>query len=256
MSKTHFGFQEIAWSEKTDRIRNLFTGVSSRYDLMNDIMSLGAHRCWKTDAVLALPLKERDVVLDVAGGTGDMSFKILDTYPHLNLSLTVCDLTPDMMQKGRERALNKAYTEEISWVCGDAQALPFADKSVDVYVIAFGLRNVTDIDQTLQEAHRVLKPGGHFACLELSHVDHPMLQKAYDFYSFSLIPWLGEHIARDRSSYQYLVESIRRFPSKENLAVRLRSTGFDAVHYTSYWQGISCLHQATKKQPYFQKDHS
>lgn len=247
MKQTHFGFQTIDSDQKTGRVQRLFEQVSGRYDLMNDLMSLGIHRCWKAHMVKNLPLKAHDVVLDVAGGTGDIAFRLCDAYPHLNLNVMVCDLTPGMLSVGRDRAFNTGIIDEIQWICGNGEALPIPDNSVDLYTIAFGLRNITHIDQALAEAYRVLKPGGTFACLEFSEVSIPLLNRIYEFYSFSFIPWLGERIASDRDSYQYLVESIRRFPPQEQLSNMMKNTGFNQISWQNYFAGVSCLHQATKK---------
>lgn len=246
MHKTHFGFESIDWAQKTEKIRALFTDVSTHYDVMNDAMSGGLHRCWKQSMVTSLPVRPNHTILDVAGGTGDIAFRLLKTYPHLNLSVTVCDLTENMLNVGRDRALNSGILSPLQWVCGNAEHLPFPDNSIDIYTIAFGLRNVTHIDRALKEANRVLKPGGHFACLEFSSVNLAWLKLAYDTYSFSIIPWIGEKIARNRQAYQYLVESIRRFPSQEHLGSHLNAAGFKDVSWQNYFGGVSCLHHAKK----------
>lgn len=246
MSATEFGFQKVDPQEKTKRVRGVFESVAPHYDVMNDLMSLCIHRFWKDDMVSQLPLPQQAKVLDVAGGTGDISFLMQKKYRHLDLDITICDLTPSMLEVGRDRAINKGLVQGIEWVCANAELLPIPDNSMDIYTIAFGLRNVTHIDQALKEAHRVLKPGGTFVCLEFSHVNSSILGKLYDFYSFSLLPWLGEKIANDRESYQYLVESIRRFPNQETLAALLKSAGMQRVSWQNIMNGISCLHIAQK----------
>lgn len=246
MSQTDFGFQKVNFQEKTRRVRGVFESVASNYDLMNDLMSLSIHRLWKQEMICQLPLSPKMKVLDVAGGTGDISFLIQEKYPHLDLDITICDLTPSMLQVGRDRAVNKGLVQGIQWVCSNAENLAIPDNSIDVYTIAFGLRNVTHIDQALKEAHRVLKPGGVFACLEFSQVQSSLFSKVYDFYSFSVLPWLGEKVASDRDSYQYLVESIRKFPSQEKLSDMLKKAGMQTVSWKNFMNGISCLHMARK----------
>lgn len=246
MSLTDFGFQKVNFQEKTRRVRGVFESVAANYDLMNDLMSLSIHRLWKQEMVNQLSLQPKMKVLDVAGGTGDISFLMQEKYPYLDLEITICDLTPSMLHVGRDRAVNKGLVRGIEWVCGNAENLPIPDNSMDVYTIAFGLRNVTHIDQALKEAHRVLKPGGVFACLEFSKVESSLFSKVYDFYSFSVLPWLGEKVARDRDSYQYLVESIRRFPCQEKLGFMLKEAGMQTVSWKNFMNGISCLHIAKK----------
>jgi ubiquinone/menaquinone biosynthesis methyltransferase len=244
---THFGFQKVTEDEKTQKVQSLFNNVSQQYDLMNDLMSLGIHRFWKDQFVWKLPLKTNSLILDVAGGTGDIPLKICKTFPHLNPRVIVCDLTYGMIQVGRDRALNQGFTyQSIEWVCGNAEKLPMPDKSVDFYTIVFGLRNVTRISLALQEAHRVLKPGGMFACLEFSSVKLPILDRLYDLYSFTVLPWLGDVVAKDRDAYQYLAESIRRFPNQEALVGLLQDVGFRSVSWQNWLGGISCLHTAYK----------
>lgn len=245
MSTTDFGFEKVTYDEKTSRVKGVFSSVARHYDLMNDLMSGGIHRHWKRDMVAQLPVHANNKVLDVAGGTGDIAMKILDRYPHLNLDVNICDLTPAMLDVGRDRAINNSHGTKIRWICGNAETLPLADDSFDVYTIAFGLRNVAHIEKAIAEAKRVLKPGGRFACLEFSKVKEGWLETLYDQYSFKLLPFLGEVIAKDRDSYQYLVESIRRFPSQDKLADMLKESGFQQVSWQNYAGGISCLHMAT-----------
>lgn len=248
MSFTHFGFQTVTSDEKTHKVRQVFERVAKKYDLMNDLMSLGIHRYWKRQFIQMLPLKAGQKIIDVAGGTGDIARHIQETHPHLGLEVIVCDLTPSMVLVGRDRALNKGITHGLHWTCGNGESLPFPDNSMDIYTIAFGLRNITHIEKALSEAVRVLKPGGTFACLEFSNVDHPLWQKIYDLYSFSLLPWLGEIIAQDRESYQYLVESIRRFPAQDRLSEMMRATGMQQVSWQNWLGGISCIHMGSKSK--------
>jgi demethylmenaquinone methyltransferase/2-methoxy-6-polyprenyl-1,4-benzoquinol methylase len=244
--QTHFGFESVLGSEKTQRVRDVFRRVAKNYDLMNDLMSLGIHRLWKDHLIWGLDLAPNSHVLDVAGGTGDIAFRLLKTYPHLNLHVTLCDLTPEMIEQGRDRAINQGILHNIDWVCANAESLPIPDVSVDLYLIAYGLRNVTKIEKALAEAVRVLKPSGKFVCLEFSRVTLPPLQKLYDFYSFQLLPALGEWVAQDRAAYQYLVESIRRFPDQEALAQMMKSSGFAIVSWENLCGGISCIHIGIK----------
>ena len=236
-----FGFEKVSASTKTERVKSLFDRVSSRYDIMNDLMSFGMHRLWKAWFVSSLPLHHKGIYLDVAGGTGDIASAIADRLKKSGFLAQniVCDLTPAMMQEGMGKA------PHLSWTCGNAEDLPFPDNSVDVYTIAFGLRNVTHRNKALAEAYRVLRPGGTFACLEFSHPIAP-LQKAYDFYSFTIIPKLGEWVAQDRDAYQYLSESIRTFPTREELVALMTEAGFDRVNFESYTGGVVAVHQGRK----------
>ena len=243
--KTSFGYREVSEDEKAPLVRGVFTSVASRYDLMNDLMSGGIHRLWKTAMIDWLMPRPRQAFLDLAGGTGDIAFRILDRLgPEAPGRLAVCDLTPGMIAVGRDRALDRGRLTGIDWVCGDAEDLPFATGSHDAVTIAFGLRNVTDIDEALAEARRVLRPGGRFLCLEFSRVVLPLLAELYDRYSFTVLPWLGEVVAGDAESYRYLAESIRRFPAQEELAELLRAAGFAQVRVRNLSGGIAALHSA------------
>ena len=246
MIQDFFGFKKVSPEERTQRVRGVFDSVAAKYDLMNDLMSLGVHRHWKNDLISQLPVKTHHKILDVAGGTGDVAFKILEAYPHLNLNVTICDLTPNMLEVGRDRAVNKGLIHNIDWICGNAESLPVPDNTYDIYTISFGLRNVTNLKAALQEAFRVLKPGGHFFCLEFSKVQLPLLEKIYAKYSFNILPILGEYIAKDRESYQYLVESIQKFPAQEDLSQLLKNTGFYEVHWQNFMAGVSSIHRGTK----------
>jgi demethylmenaquinone methyltransferase/2-methoxy-6-polyprenyl-1,4-benzoquinol methylase len=213
---------------------------------MNDLMSGGVHRLWKAAMIEALRPRVGMRFVDVAGGTGDVAFRLLDRLgPGAGAdSITVCDLTPAMVEVGRARALDRGILSGIRWVVGDAEVLPFDDMSFDAYTIAFGLRNVTRLDRALAESRRVLKPGGRFLCLEFSRVAIPVLDRLYDLYSYSLLPMLGAIVTGDHPAYRYLVESIRRFPDREQLAERLTAAGLAPVRVRAFSGGIAALHSA------------
>ena len=234
---TSFGFEEVPADEKTRRVRDVFASVAGRYDLMNDLMSGGVHRLWKDTLIDLLQPRPGQALIDVAGGTGDVAARFLGAAKQ-QASAVICDASPAMLTAGRQRR----STAPIGWACGAAEALPFADRSFDSYTIAFGLRNVTDIPAALAEALRVLKPLGRFACLEFSQVQLPLLQEAYDKYSFSVLPRLGRVVARDADSYRYLAESIRRFPAQDTLADLVRAAGFERVRVHNLSGGIAAIH--------------
>ena len=223
--ETHFGFETINENEKAGRVQGVFNSVASKYDVMNDVMSLGVHRIWKDMMMDWLAPQAGQKLLDVAGGTGDIAFRFLDRsgFGHA----TVLDLTSSMLAEGRSRAEAKQMINEIDWVVSDAMNLPFEDNVFDVYTISFGIRNVTRPQEALKEAYRVLKPGGRVMVLEFSQIPVPLGQWFYDRYSFNLIPKMGELIANDRSSYQYLVESIRKFPDQETFLGMVEAAGFE-----------------------------
>ena len=243
---THFGFQEIPEAEKVARVRGVFESVAGRYDLMSG----GIHRLWKGAMIDWLAPRPGLRLLDVAGGTGDIACRVLERLgPEKAGPIVVCDLTPDMLQAGRARAIDRgligaACPNGLHWVCGDAQSLPLPARGVDAYTIAFGLRNVTRIEEALGEARRVLKPGGRFLCLEFSHVVLPALAPLYELYSFNVLPALGAAVAGDSAAYRYLAESIRRFPAQEELAELLRAAGFAQVRVRNLSGGIAALHSA------------
>lgn len=241
--QTHFGFQTIDAEEKQQRVRGVFDSVASRYDLMNDFMSAGLHRLWKREMVAALAPRAGQRILDVAGGTGDIAFRIRKAA---DAHVTICDINEAMLNEGKNRAIDANMREGLEWVVGNAESLPFPDAHFDAYTIAFGIRNVTHIEQALAEAHRVLKIGGRFLCLEFSHVPNEMLAKMYDLYSFNVIPWVGERITQDRAAYQYLVESIRRFPDQERFAKMIKNAGFGNVTYRNMTGGVVALHSGRK----------
>ena len=243
-SETHFGYQTVPEAEKAGRVQGVFTSVASRYDVMNDVMSGGIHRLWKDAMMDWLAPRPGQRLLDVAGGTGDIAFRFLRRagYGHA----TVLDLTEPMLIEGRKRAEAERLETSLDWVVGDAMALPFEDRSFDVYTISFGIRNVTRPEDALAEAFRVLKPGGRLMVLEFSQLPNPMMQKAYDLYSFNVIPRMGQVIANDRDSYQYLVESIRRFPDQERFLGMIRDAGFDNAAYRNLTMGVAALHSGWK----------
>src|SRR5918998_3737330 len=244
--KTHFGFRSVPLGEKQGRVSGVFRSVAGRYDLMNDLMAAVLHRLWKDALVSTLrPPRDRPFRhLDVAGGTGDVAFRILDeSGPQTRV--TVLDINGEMLKVGAERAGHR-YEGRIDFVEANAEELPLEAKSYDAYTIAFGIRNVPRIDAALREAHRVLKPGGRFLCLEFSKVDVPVLDKIYDAYSFNVIPRLGQVVAGDAESYQYLVESIRRFPPPAAFARMIEEAGFRRVTHRSLTGGIVAIHSGWK----------
>jgi len=241
---THFGYQEVPESEKAGRVRGVFGSVASKYDVMNDAMSLGIHRVWKDAMMDWLAPRPGQRLLDVAGGTGDIAFRFLRRAGHGHA--TVLDLTEAMLAEGRQRAEAEALSDSLDWVAGDAMALPFPDNSFEVYTISFGIRNVTRPGDALAEAYRVLRPGGRLMVLEFSQIPNDLMQRVYDLYSFNIIPRLGQAIARDRDSYQYLVESIRRFPDQETFLGMVQGAGFGQAKYRNLSMGIACLHSGWK----------
>ncbi|XP_068167985.1 2-methoxy-6-polyprenyl-1,4-benzoquinol methylase, mitochondrial [Antennarius striatus] len=276
--KTHFGFETVSEEEKAQRVYQVFENVAQKYDVMNDAMSLGIHRLWKDMLLHAMHPQPGVRLLDVAGGTGDISFRFLEyvgsqqrrrdtrsiqtpswqdtsnnyvTEEEKNNGpqesrAVVCDVNKEMLKVGKQKADSMGISSGLSWVVGDAEELPFDDDQFDIYTIAFGIRNVTHIDRALQEALRVLKPGGRFMCLEFSKVTNPVLARLYDTYSFQVIPVLGEVIAGDWKSYKYLVESIRKFPDQEEFKEMIEDTGFFCVQYSNFTGGIVALHSGFK----------
>ncbi|XP_066466050.1 2-methoxy-6-polyprenyl-1,4-benzoquinol methylase, mitochondrial [Tiliqua scincoides] len=275
----HFGFQTVSEAEKEEKVYHVFENVAEKYDLMNDSMSLGIHRLWKDILLRQMNPYPGTQLLDVAGGTGDIAFRFINYVrsqrehqvqqklkSHQNLSwqeisslyqeeahqslggsrVVICDINQKMLKVGKQKSQRLGYSEGLSWVVGNAEELPFNDDSFDVYTIAFGIRNVTRIDQALQEAYRVLKPGGRFLCLEFSQVNNALLSSLYDLYSFQVIPVLGEVIAGDWKSYQYLVESIRRFPAQEEFKEMIEDANFLQVKYQNLSSGIVALHSGFK----------
>ena len=240
-----FGFQDVDPAEKPRLVRGVFDRVARRYDLMNDLMSAGVHRVWKDMTAARLNPQPGETIVDCAGGTGDMARRLARLARGAqrrrggaDARVLVVDYNAEMVRAGRERGADP----QIAWAVGDAQRLPLPDRSADAYVIAFGIRNVTDIPAALREARRVLRPGGRFLCLEFSRPVGQALRKAYDTYSFNVIPRVGEAVAGDRASYQYLVESIRRFPDQKAFARMVGQAGFGRVEVTNFTGGVAALH--------------
>jgi demethylmenaquinone methyltransferase / 2-methoxy-6-polyprenyl-1,4-benzoquinol methylase len=241
---THFGFRDVPLDDKQTLVNDVFHSVASRYDLMNDLMSGGLHRVWKDIMVNTLNPPKSDApfaLLDVAGGTGDISFRAA-RKAGAGSQATVCDINGDMLEVGRQRAIKQYLDDRVSFVEGNAEALAFPDRSFDGYTIAFGIRNVPRIDLALSEAHRVLKHGGRFLCLEFSTVEVPGLDKLYDMFSFNVIPQIGRAVTGDAESYRYLVESIRKFPRPNAFAEMIRAAGFARVSHQILSGGIVALH--------------
>lgn len=236
---TDFGFTSVSVEEKSSRVREVFDSVATNYDVMNDLMSLGIHRVWKQAFLDWLAPRAGQHLLDVAGGTGDIAslWRKRGGGP-----VTVCDINAEMIGVGRDRLAKAGGDDGVDWVVGNAEDLPLADGSVDRVTIAFGLRNVTRIDRALGEMTRVLRPGGRFMCLEFSRPTQPWLDPIYDAYSFRVLPWLGDKVAKDREAYQYLAESIRRFPDQQELAERMRRAGLEQVKWRNLSAGIAAIH--------------
>jgi len=241
---THFGFQDVPEADKAGMVHGVFSRVASKYDVMNDLMSGGVHRLWKDAMMDWLAPRAGQRLLDVAGGTGDVAFRFLKRASAA--SAVVCDLTEPMLIEGRKRAEAEKLAANLDWVVGDAMALPFPDASFDVYTISVGIRNVTRIPDALVVAYRVLRLGGRLMVLEFSQIPNDLLQKAYDLYSFNVIPVMGQIVAGDRDSYQYLVESIRKFPDQETFATMIRAAGFGQVKYRNLTMGVAALHSGWK----------
>ncbi len=246
-----FGFKDVDAREKVSLVHDVFARVAPKYDLMNDVMSLGVHHVWKDAACARLNPQPGETILDVAGGTGDIARRLAKLaraakarrqargYAAKDVEIRVIDYNENMILAGRERGTEP----ELTWSVGDAMNLAIDDASADAYVISFGIRNVSDVQGALNEARRVLKPGGRFFCLEFSHPTTTPIAKLYEAYSFKVIPWMGELVAKDRDSYQYLVESIKRFPDQETLKGMMIQAGFRRASYTNFSGGICALHE-------------
>ncbi len=247
--ETSFGFRTVKTGDKARLVRSVFDSVASKYDLMNDLMSGGVHRIWKSVLLDRIGPQPGERLVDVAGGTGDIAagfLKRADARPSADrkspAKAIICDINYEMLKAGEDRPDMAAFGDRLPRVTGDAEHLPAPDQSFDAYTIAFGIRNVTEMDAALRDAYRVLKPGARFFCLEFSHPITDGLQKAYDAYSFNVIPKLGEMVANDRDSYQYLVESIRKFPAQDAFAARIREAGFSNVKYENLTAGVAAIH--------------
>ena len=245
--ETSYGFKSVGAGEKQPLVNDVFHKVAGRYDLMNDLMSGGLHRLWKDALVTRLNPPRRDGwrVLDVAGGTGDIAFRIVDAS-HDHAHATVLDINGSMLSVGRERAEKKGHADKVDFVEANAEELPFADDTFDAYTIAFGIRNVPRIETALAEAFRVLKPGGRLLCLEFSEVEMPLLDRAYEAWSFNAIPRIGQMVTGDGEPYQYLVESIRKFPGQKDFVAMIGRAGFDRVTWRNFTGGIAALHSGWK----------
>ena len=240
-AEVDFGFRRVRREEKPGLVRDVFTSVASRYDVMNDVMSLGVHRLWKDAMADWLSPRPGMRFLDLAGGTGDIAFRILDRT-NGEAEVTICDMSEAMVCKGRSRRETDSYGNALHWVCGDGAVMPFPDKTFDAVTVAFGLRNVADIRAVLRESRRVLRVNGRFLCLEFSQVNSASVARLYDAWSFGAIPRIGSVIARDQDAYQYLVESIRRFPDQQTLAEFMAAEGFSMVKWRDLSLGIAALH--------------
>jgi demethylmenaquinone methyltransferase / 2-methoxy-6-polyprenyl-1,4-benzoquinol methylase len=244
---TSFGFRDVDASDKQRLVDDVFARVADRYDLMNDIMSVGVHRIWK-DALVAMLAAPRQsplpfAVLDIAGGTGDIALRIVESS---SARVTVADVSREMLAVGRQRAATLGESERIDFVEANAERLPFADAAFDAITIAFGIRNVPNIDAALAEGFRVLRPGGRFLCLEFSHVDVALLDRLYELYSLNLIPLIGEWVVGDAAPYRYLVESIRRFPNRARFAAMIERAGFTRVSVRNLTGGVAAIHSGWK----------
>jgi 2-methoxy-6-polyprenyl-1,4-benzoquinol methylase len=261
--KASFGYTEVEYTEKEKLVRGVFERVAPSYDVMNDLMSAGVHRLWKDYFVSKVGAFAGMTHLDVAGGTGDIAFRVLRALQKAEKNaeldgqvldgktrgrVIVSDINPAMLREGIKRATQRGLSQsQLEWLEGNAEKLPIEDNSIDVYTIAFGLRNVTNTSAALADAHRCLKPGGKYMILEFSHVESEPLKSVYDFYSFNVIPKLGEIVARDRDSYQYLVESIRKFPTQEKLKTMMRDVGFKHVTHENLTGGMVAIHTGYKE---------
>ncbi|WP_375318857.1 bifunctional demethylmenaquinone methyltransferase/2-methoxy-6-polyprenyl-1,4-benzoquinol methylase UbiE [Candidatus Tisiphia endosymbiont of Oplodontha viridula] len=243
LGQVNFGFSKVSFEQKRNLVRNIFSSVANEYDIMNDLMSLGIHRLWKNEFVRQIPNLKSNI-LDMASGTGDIAFRIIKRAKEQNIlaQVTLCDINLDMLTVARNKAVDNNILQGLEYVVADAEKLPFPDNSFDYYTIAFGIRNVSKIDNVLKEAYRVLKPKGKFLCLEFSKMEYECLKQLYQFYSFNIIPKIGKMVANNEPAYQYLVESISLFPDQENFAIMLKDAGFNNVSYKNLNLGIAAIH--------------
>ncbi len=242
---THFGFTQVDEKEKVNLVRGVFDSVASQYDIMNDLMSLGIHRIWKRVAVQLSNVREGDHVLDLAGGTGDLT-TLFAKRVGKNGKIVLADINSEMLRTGRDRLIDRGLIENITYAQVNAECLPFEENTFDCVCIAFGLRNVTDKDAALRSMYRVLKPGGRVIVLEFSHPTDKVTEKVYDFYSFKLLPKIGKFIAKDEESYRYLAESIRMHPKQDTLKEMMQDAELERCEYFNMSQGIVCVHRGYK----------
>jgi len=242
---THFGYREVPKEEKENLVGQVFKSVAPKYDVMNDVMSLGLHRLWKKFAIAEASVREGQVVLDVAAGTGDLTLAFAKKVGQTG-KVVMSDINDAMLQVGRDRLFDEGIFNNIECVQANAEQLPFADNYFDCITMAFGLRNVTDKQTALHSLYRILKPGGKVLILEFSHPTSSLFNKIYDFYSFKVIPKMGEWVAKDKESYQYLVESIRKHPNQETLADMMKEAQFEDITYTNLTGGVVALHKGYK----------
>ncbi len=246
--KIDFGFESVDKDKKASLVHDVFESVASKYDIMNDVMSGGLHRIWKNKTISMIAPFDGAKLLDVAGGTGDISFRFIRKAKKLNVKteVTISDINDYMLEEGRARAIDDNIIEGVKWQVADAEKLPFKDESYDFLTIAFGIRNVTDKDQALKEFYRVLKVGGRFVCLEFSNVENPIFAKIYNEYSMKMIPKIGGVITGDKDSYRYLVESIRKFPTRNEFSEMIKNAGFEHVTSEPLTQGVVAIHSGIK----------
>lgn len=242
---TDFGFKNVNWNEKQNKVNEVFSSVASKYDLMNDVMSFGVHRYWKYLTINKSKVKSGDSVLDLAGGTGDLAYRFIQIVGQKG-QVILCDINANMLLTGKEKLTNKGCIGNLKYVQANAEMLPFEDNSFNAITISFGLRNVRDKQKALESMYQCLKPGGRLLVLEFSKPILPLLSKVYDQYSFNILPFMGKLIVNDAESYRYLAESIRKHPDQETLAQMIKKAGFDEVHYQNLTGGIVALHIATK----------
>ncbi|MEH6383906.1 MAG: bifunctional demethylmenaquinone methyltransferase/2-methoxy-6-polyprenyl-1,4-benzoquinol methylase UbiE [Colwellia sp.] len=242
---THFGFQTVDKNEKESKVASVFHSVAAQYDVMNDLMSFGIHRLWKRFTIDASGVRPGNKVLDLAGGTGDLTAKFSQLVGRKG-KVILADINSSMLNVGRDKLRDKGLVQNIEYVQANAQYLPFEDNTFDIVTIAFGLRNVTDKDMALRSIYRVLKPGGRLLVLEFSKPEHELISKAYDFYSFNILPKMGELVAKDGDSYQYLAESIRMHPDQDTLKDMMDSAGFEQTSFKNLTGGVVALHKGYK----------
>ena len=242
---THFGYKQVKTEEKVKLVRGVFDSVAGKYDLMNDLMSLGIHRIWKRIAIQLANVRSGDKILDLAGGTGDLTI-LFEKRVGKTGEVVLADINSEMLRTGRDRLIDKGLAGNIRYAQVNAECLPFADNTFDCVSIAFGLRNVTDKDAALRSILRVLKPGGRVIVLEFSHPTDKLTEKVYDFYSFSVLPKIGSIVAKDEDSYRYLAESIRMHPKQDELKKMMEEAGFDRCEYFNMTQGIVAVHRGYK----------